>query len=76
MANQKMISVHKWGEQNLDPVPSRQSLNRYARTGQLGALAKKIGNYWYVPEDAVFVGMSGIGIDETDETLTRIFANG
>lgn len=34
----KMISVHKWGEQNLDPAPSRQSLNRYARTGQLGAL--------------------------------------
>ncbi|MGD1456962.1 hypothetical protein [Vibrio harveyi] len=72
----KMISVHKWGEQNLDPVPSRQALNRYARTGQLGALAKRIGNLWYVPEDAQFIGASNLDFDESNDTLVRIFANG
>ncbi|HBC3487156.1 TPA: hypothetical protein KDY96_004029 [Vibrio parahaemolyticus] len=72
----KLISVQKWAEQNLDPVPSKASLNRYAKTGQLGARATKIGIVWYVPENAVFVGMSGLAVNGGDETLARIFAHG
>ena len=46
------ITLEKWAELNLDPQPSKATLQTWAREGRLDPPAVKHGRRYYVDEDA------------------------
>lgn len=48
------VTLEKWAEKNMDPVPSLNTLRAWANAGLLHPPAVKMGRTWYVDEDAEY----------------------
>ena len=46
------ILLIEWGKRNYTPAPSDWTLQRMARAGQIHPPPEKVGQAWYVEEDA------------------------
>lgn len=46
------VTLEKWAELNLDPPPSRATLQTWAREGRFEPKAVKHGRRYYVDQDA------------------------
>lgn len=46
------IPLHQWAARRYDPVPPIFTLRRWARDGELGPTAERVGKLWYVDENA------------------------
>lgn len=48
------VTLEKWAELNLDPPPSKTTLQAWARGGRFEPKAVKHGRRYYVDEDAQY----------------------
>lgn len=48
------VTLEKWAEKNMDPVPSLNTLRAWANAGLFHPPAVKMGRTWYVDEDAEY----------------------
>jgi predicted site-specific integrase-resolvase len=48
------LTLEKWAERLLNPVPAKKTLRRWAREGKIVPVPKKSGRAYYVQEDAEY----------------------
>lgn len=48
------VTLEKWAEKNMDPVPKQNTLRAWAASGLFDPPAVKMGRTWYVDEDAEY----------------------
>lgn len=46
------VTLLQWAAKRYDPAPPIFTLRRWARDGELGPTAEKVGKEWYVDENA------------------------
>lgn len=55
----KLISLEKWAQRVLDPVPSIYTLRRMAKDCRIVPAPQKVGRSYYVEESAQLVDYTG-----------------
>ena len=66
------VTLEKWAEKNMDPVPKQNTLRAWASAGLFDPPAVKMGRTWYVDEDAEYCEPPPPEVEKASERVQNI----